>query len=275
MKYIRLICILSGLLIGLTVSTSFSQNTLSSHSFTIKESRFDQKAHLLYALESSQETFLEDLSDEDLDYLEEEEIDEIADPLEPVNRFFFHVNDKLYFWVLKPVSRGYSVIVPEKARIAVRSFFDNITTPVRFVNNILQLKLESAGNELLRLGINSTLGVLGFFDFAKDRMGIKMQDEDFGQTLGKWGVGPVFYINWPILGPSSVRDTLGFAGDYFLEPVNYVDPFHSRFAIEAVDGVNRISLIIGDYEDIKKDAIDPYAAFRDIYHQYRQSKIED
>ena len=229
-------------------------------------------ASVLYA----QNTDSPDVSveeEEDLDYLDEEE-DEISDPLEPMNRVFFAFNDQLYFLLLKPVARGYSFILPEGVRISIRNFFDNIETPIRLVNNLLQFKFKSAGNELLRFGVNSTVGVLGLFDIAQNHMDIKAQDEDFGQTLGKWGFGPGFYITWPILGPSSLRDSVGYAGDYFLDPVNYIDPEIDRYAIKIGDQVNRTSLVIGEYEEIKKDAIDPYAAIRDIYHQYRKSKID-
>jgi phospholipid-binding lipoprotein MlaA len=210
--------------------------------------------------------------EEDEDYLEEEDM--IADPLEPINRAFFTFNDRLYFWVLKPVAQGYAKVVPEGVRTSIRNFFDNLMTPVRFVNSVLQLKFEPAGNELVRFGVNSTIGMLGLFDVAREKMGIGMQDEDFGQTLGKWGLGPGFYINWPILGPSSLRDTIGYAGDYFLDPVNYVNPLPDRYAIRAGDKINRASFKIGDYEAIKKESMDPYSAIRDIYYQYRESRIE-
>jgi phospholipid-binding lipoprotein MlaA len=211
--------------------------------------------------------------DEDLDYLEDEE-DKIADPIEGFNRVMFHVNDKLYFWFLKPVAKGYSKIVPERIRIGVRNMFNNLGFPIRVVNNLLQLKGREAFNEYSRFGLNSSLGLLGFFDIAKNQAGVPMHDEDFGQTLGKWGAGPGFYITWPILGPSSLRDTVGFVGDYFLDPVTYVEPTIDRIAIKAGDKINRTSLVIGDYEEIKKDALDPYLAIKDIYHQYRQSKID-
>lgn len=212
--------------------------------------------------------------EEDEDSGQVQELDEIADPLEPVNRAFFAVNDKLYFWILKPVAQAYSFVFPEQVRISVNNFFDNVTTPIRFVNNLLQLKFASAGKELLRFGINSTVGLAGIFDVAGDNEGITVnEDEDFGQTLGTWGLGPGFYINLPILGPSSLRDTVGDAGDYFLDPVNYVDPLITRYAIKTGSGVNKASFKIGDYEGIKKDALDPYTAIRDIYHQYRKSKV--
>ncbi len=214
------------------------------------------------------------IEEEDPEYIEEAEGTEIADPLEPVNRAAFYFNDKLYFWVLKPLAKGYSAVVPEDARIAVRNAFNNIAVPIRVVNNLLQFKVKSAGNELVRFCVNSTLGLLGLFDVAKDKLDIKMQDEDFGQTLGVWGLGPGIFITWPVLGPSSLRDSVGFAGDYYLDPVSYVNPVLDSIAIRAGDRVNRTSLVLGQYEDIKKDAIDPYAAFRDIYHQYRENKIK-
>lgn len=213
--------------------------------------------------------------EEDIEYLEEgeEEEDEIADPFEPLNRVAFYFNDKLYFWVIKPVARGYSAVLPEDARIAIRNVFNNITTPVRVVNNLLQFKVKSAGNELVRFGINSTVGILGVFDVAEKKLNIKMQDEDLGQTLGVWGLGAGFYINWPILGPSSARDTIGLAGDYFLDPISYVNPTFDSIAIRTGDKVNRTSLAIGQYEDIKEDALDPYTVFKYVYYQYRKSKI--
>jgi len=198
----------------------------------------------------------------------------IADPLEPWNRAMFTVNDKLYFWVLKPVARGYSAIVPEWGRVRVSNMFQNITMPVRFVNNLLQLKIKAAGTEVLRFVFNTTAGVGGMFDVAKN-IDLKPQDEDLGQTLGVYGIGNGFYLVWPVLGPSSLRDTVGTVGDYFLDPVNYITPAADRIAIHAWDTTNRTSLHIGDYEDLKESAIDPYVSFRNAYFQHRNSKIEE
>lgn len=218
------------------------------------------------------------LEEEGFDYLEEEEEPlRIADPLEAVNRAFFQFNDKLYFWVLKPAAQGYAYVVPEGARISVRNIFSNIATPIRMVNSLLQGKVKSAGNELLRFGINSTFGMLGLYDVAKSEFDVNQSDEDFGQTLGVWGSGPGIYLHWPFFGPSNTRDTVGFVGDYFLDPLNYVVPAApsvERFVIRGAEAVNTVSLSIGDYEEIKKDALDPYDAFKDIYYQYRESKIK-
>lgn len=198
----------------------------------------------------------------------------IADPLEPWNRAMFTFNDKFYFWVLKPVAKGYSAIVPEWGRVRVKNIFSNSTMPVRFANNLLQLKIHGAGTELLRFIFNTTAGVGGMFDVAKN-IDLRPQEEDFGQTLGVYGIGDGFYLVWPFLGPSSLRDTLGTAGDFFLDPVSYITPVASRIGVRSVDITNRTSLRIGDYEDMKESALDPYVSFRNAYFEHRESKIKE
>ncbi len=203
----------------------------------------------------------------------EESEDTIPDPLEPVNRVFFDVNDKLYFWVFKPVATGYKAIIPEEGRVGVRNFFSNVTTPVRLVNCLLQAKFKGAGNEVVRFLLNSTFGIAGFLDLAKRDFHIEKEERDFGQTLGVWGLGPAFYIDWPILGPSSVRDTVGKVGDLFFDPRSYVLTGPIFYVVRPVELINDTSLRIGEYEDLKKAALDPYIALREAYHQYRQNKI--
>lgn len=206
-----------------------------------------------------------------------EEKKPIADPLEPFNRAMFVFNDKMYFWVLKPVARGYGYVVPEPGRVAVKRFFSNLYTPVRLVNSVLQFKFKHAGTELSRFAINTTVGVLGFTDPARDKWDIYIHKEDFGQTLGFYGSGPGFYLVLPVLGPSSLRDGVGMVGDFFLDPLNYIyaDKKLTRLSIEAYERVNSVSLLIGEYEDIKETAIDPYIFIRDAYHQHRESYIEE
>jgi phospholipid-binding lipoprotein MlaA len=198
----------------------------------------------------------------------------IADPLEPVNRAFFHFNDKLYFWVLKPVATGYKAVFSQELRVCFRNFFSNVATPVRVGNCLLQGQFKGAGNEAARFGINTTLGFFGFFDQGKDKFEIDKQDRDFGQTLGIWGLGPAFYINWPILGPSSLRDTAGFVGDYFLDPQTYLLTQPVSIGVSSFKTVNETSLRIGEYEAVKKAALDPYVSLRDGYYQYRENKIK-
>jgi phospholipid-binding lipoprotein MlaA len=135
--------------------------------------------------------------------------------------------------------------------------------------------MKDAGNELLRLVINSTAGVGGLGDFAKGQLDIKRKNEDLGQTFGTYGFGHGFYLVWPILGPSSLRDTVGLVGDGFLNPVNYIRPVETSIAITAYDTVNHTSLHIGDYEDIIEAAVDPYISIRDAYVQNRKKKVDE
>lgn len=211
--------------------------------------------------------------EQETEYKETEE-NGISDPLEPWNRAMFTFNDKLYFWVAKPLARGYSAIVPEWGRVRVKNIFKNITMPVRFVNNLLQLKIKGAGTELLRFVFNTIAGVGGMFDVAKN-IDLKVPEEDLGQTLGVYGIGNGFYIVWPVLGSSSLRDTVGTVGDYFLEPISYITPTESQIGVRAFDYTNETSLHIGDYEDMKESAIDPYISFRSAYIEYRKNKIKE
>jgi len=206
----------------------------------------------------------------------EEQADTMPDPLEPINRFFFNFNDKLYFWAYKPVASGYKIVVPEDVRLGVKNFFSNLTAPVRLVNCLLQANFKGAGNETIRLLLNSTLGMAGFLDPAKKELGIEKSEEDFGQTLGVWGMGPVFYVEWPFLGASSLRDAIGFTGDILLDPKTYlIKSMPVGLAIRTYDQVNDTSFRIGEYEDFKRNAIDPYLAKREAYHQYRKHKIKN
>jgi phospholipid-binding lipoprotein MlaA len=214
-----------------------------------------------------------DKEDETEDTVEEVTI---ADPIEPFNRAMFQFNDKLYFWVLKPVAQGYNVVMPEPARISVRNFFRNVKMPIRFVNSLFQGKFLGAGTELARFGINTTIGVAGFLDVAKDNFDLDPSDEDFGQTLGFYGMGGLMYIVWPILGSSTVRDTIGMAGDSFLNPVSYISyfsPFEVGLGVNAYEQINSTSLVLGSYEDLKASSLEPYIGARDAYIQYRKKQI--
>jgi phospholipid-binding lipoprotein MlaA len=206
--------------------------------------------------------------------LSEETKAEIADPLEPFNRAMYHFNDKLYFWVLKPVAQGYGKVVPEVARVSVSNFFANLAFPIRFVNCLLQANFEGAAAELGRFTVNTLWGVGGVLDPASSKdINLSRQDEDFGQTLGAYGLGQGFFINWPLFGPSSPRDTLGLVGDAFLTPSSYLSPWYVGAGTRGYDMVNDTSLKIGDYESLREAAIDPYVAIRDAYVQYRLKKV--
>ena len=217
-------------------------------------------------------------ADEDFDLLEEEIADqmvEIADPLEPFNRTMYGLNDILYFWVVKPCAMTCEQVVPEPARIGISNFFQNLTTPVRFVNCLLQGKGDAAGTEFNRFVINTTAGVLGFGDPARDQHGLEPAEEDMGQTLAVAGFDNGFYIVWPLLGPSTARDSVGMVGDMFLNPVFYVEHTETAISISAVNFTNESSFHIGEYEAFKSESLDPYVAMRDIYIQYRNKKIQE
>jgi len=199
----------------------------------------------------------------------------IADPIEPLNRALFVFNDKAYFWVMKPVAQGYRAVVPEVMRISVRNFFSNLAMPIRFVNNLLQGKIRNSGVELLRFALNTTGGIGGLFDPAKDDFRLVARDEDLGQTFGKYGLGHGLYIVLPLLGASSLRDAIGLAGDAFLDPVNYLEDTEVLVGAKVLKTENEVSLRIGEYEHLTKSAIDPYVAVRDAYSQYRAKKVKE
>jgi len=217
-------------------------------------------------------------ADEDFDLLDEELVEqtvEVADPLEPWNRMMYHVNDGLYFWVFKPIGQAYRDLTPEPARIGIRNFFHNLSTPARLVNCLLQGKGDAAGTELNRFVINSTAGVLGFGDPARDEFGLEPAKEDLGQTLAVYGFADGFYIVWPVFGPSTVRDSVGKAGDQFLNPTRYIEPTEISIGISAVRGVNEGSFHIGEYEAFKSEAVEPYVAMRQAYIQYRNKQVQE
>src|SRR5664279_3137813 len=204
---------------------------------------------------------------------------QIADPLDPVNRVVYHFNDKLYFWGVKPVTQVYSHIVPEDFRFAIANVYDNLWAPSRIINNLLQLRLKAAGNELIRFVFNSFAGIGGMGDMANEALGIKKQEADFGQTLGHYGLGHGIYLVLPVFGPSSIREGIGLVGDELMHPLTYVKSadltFGQKVGISAHDKVNDTSFKIGDYESFKDAAIDPYVAMRDAFVQNRLKKVEE
>ena len=207
----------------------------------------------------------------------------VADPLAGYNRVMFTVNDKLYFWVLKPVATGYRTVMPSPVRVGIKNFMYNLMMPVRLVNCVLQGKGEAACGELGRFLVNTTVGLGGVFNPAKKDPFLTPPEEDFGQTLGYHHVGNGFYIVWPLIGPCTLRDTVGRVGDWALNPLNFIqivdadagvltEPY-TGVIVSGVDLVNDTSFRIGDYETLKNAALDPYEAFRNAYIQNRNSKI--
>lgn len=199
----------------------------------------------------------------------------IYDPLEPLNRAIFVFNDKVYFWVLKPTKNAYSYVLPGDIRRIIGNAFSNMAAPIRLINNLLQGKFEDAGVVLSRFAINSTLGVFGFGDPAYVDFDLEPRPADFGQTLGKWKIGEGIYLCLPFLGPSNVRDSVGFLGDIYMHPVPYLSQnFTFDMTYLVTSRVNLLSISPDVYEELKRISLDPYVAARQGYYDYRRSIIE-
>lgn len=200
---------------------------------------------------------------------------EISDPFYYFNVAMFHVNDKLYFWLLRPVALGYKAVTPQFFRVGVANFFHNITMPIRFTNSLLQGDLESTGTELGRFTVNSTIGILGIMDPAEYYFDWQPNAQDMGLTLGKYGIGNGPYIVWPITGPSTLRDSIGRGTDYFLSPLTYLQPDRLSFTVQAIDKVNDTYFSLGDYEAFKQAYIDPYERMKEFYIEYRADRVAE
>lgn len=196
----------------------------------------------------------------------------IADPLETFNRGMFWFNDRLYVYVLKPTTKVVRYI-PEDVRVCFSNFVRNLTTPIRFFNTLFQGKIHDAGNEFGRFMINTTLGIGGLFDPAKTRGNLLPKNEDFGQTLGSWGVGSGAYLVLPFFGPSTIRDGIGDIVDSTWDPLSQYLEGRDYWTTKTVDVVNSLSLDKDTYETIKQNSFDPYLFLRDAYVQNRQAKI--
>ncbi len=199
------------------------------------------------------------------------------DPLEPTNRVFYKVNEGLDTVVLRPAAQAYAFVVPDPLRTGIHNMLSNLTTPVQLGNDMLEGKPRRAGDTTMRFLINSTVGLLGFFDVAK-HWGYPPHDADFGMTLASWGVpeGPFLFL--PVLGPTDPRDAAGFGVDMTADPFGWFGQGAAvtaarwtRFGLTAVDQRSRV---LGDIDQIKKTALDPYATFRSLYRQHRHSQIE-
>lgn len=208
---------------------------------------------------------------------EEENPDEVADPLYYFNYGMFYFNDFLQNYALEPVSTGYKTVTPEFARVGMSNFFSNLQSPVNIFNHLFQLNFKKSGTEFCRLLINSTIGVGGFYDAADNLFDIKKKEAGFGQTLGYYGIGHGIYIVWPIFGPSSARETLGFAGDKMMSPATYLGYYYLDFyqtaSITTFEKINDTSFKLGDYKLLVGNAVEPYDALKDAFEQYNKKKI--
>ena len=197
------------------------------------------------------------------------------DPWEGFNEKMFWFNrEVLDRYLLKPLATGWDFVFPDPVQRGVHNFFDNLAVVRRVVNNTLQLKLTGASTELARFTINSTIGLVGFFDVAKDAFGIEQRDEDTGQTFGVWGMGPGPYLILPFLPPLTVRDGFGYAFDLAMTPYTYFIPWWGSVAGTATNTVNERSLNLDRFERVAESTVDLYGAVRNGYLQRRAAAIK-
>ena len=198
-----------------------------------------------------------------------------ADPLEGINRTVYSFNSTADKIVLRPVAKAYNTVVPKPAQRSVGRFFSNLNEPLNALNNLLQGKIDGALSSSFRFAVNSTIGVFGLFDVAKN-LDVEPAREDFGQTLAAWGVGPGPYIMLPLLGPSNLRDFGGSLVDAATwYPINELsDSNGGRFALTAVSTVNTRAALLGADTLLDKQ-LDPYAFIKQASEQSRIKKIYD
>lgn len=199
---------------------------------------------------------------------------EVSDPIEPVNRAVYGFNRVLDKFILKPIAQGYKFAVPELGRKGISNVLQNLTEPVTFLNAVLQGDPDRASKSFARFVVNTTWGIGGLGDVASDA-GIKYRKEDYGQTMGTYGVGGGAYLILPILGPSNTRDTFGLAVDTVTDPFNYIFNDYisgGRAALSGLDSrTDKLELI----DEIDRISLDPYAAIRSLYTQKRNSEINN
>jgi phospholipid-binding lipoprotein MlaA len=197
------------------------------------------------------------------------------DPLEPFNeRMFWFNHDVLDRYGLRPAATVWNRVVPEPVTQCLENAFDNLEMPKRFVNNVLQGRLEGADREVTRFLVNSTVGVAGFFDVAT-RVGFRKSSADTGQTLGVYGVAPGPYLVVPLMQPLTLRDGIGYAVDAMLDPIGYFAPFAANFARSATKRVSQRAASMDLYQDVEDSSLDLYAAVRNGYLQRRQQNISN
>ncbi len=198
-----------------------------------------------------------------------------SDPWEGFNEKVFWFNrEVLDRYVIKPLATGWNFIFPDPVKRGIHNVFDNLAVVRRVVNNALQLKFAGAATEVARFGINSTIGVVGFFDVAKDGFNIEQRDEDTGQTFGVWGMGPGPYLVLPFLPPLTVRDGIGYVIDGAMTPYIYFIPWYATVAGTATDTVNERALNLDRYERVLETTVDLYSAVRNAYLQRRAAAIK-
>lgn len=196
------------------------------------------------------------------------------DPLEPMNRAIYSFNDGVDTAIFKPIAEGYRAVLPNFARTGISNFFSNINDVLISLNNLLQGKIVNAVSDLGRVVVNTTIGVLGLMDVATD-FGLEKHNEDFGQTLGYWGVGDGPYLMLPLLGPSNVRDGASRFVDYKTDPVTYIKSMRARNVTWGVRMISQRADLLDTTKILDAAALDRYEFLRDAYLQRRRNLVHD
>ncbi len=206
------------------------------------------------------------------------EFRETNDPLEPMNRVFYNVNNAMDVVILRPIALGYRAAVPQPVRTGVHNVLTNLGTPVVFINDVLQGKPSRAADTVARMLINTTAGVGGIFDVAAT-MGIPQHDSDFGMTLAVWGMPDGVFLFLPVLGPTNPRDTVGFGVDTLMDPFGWIgqgDTVNAlRWSRTGLGAVDARTAVLDDLDRITQGALDPYATIRSLSRQHRQGQVND
>jgi phospholipid-binding lipoprotein MlaA len=197
-----------------------------------------------------------------------------SDPWERMNRGTFRFNEGLDRWVIEPAAKGIDFLLPDLVERSIGRFFDNSSIPIHFGNALLQFKPVSAVEDLARFVVNSTIGLAGFFDPAT-HIGLEAQQEDFGQTLGVWGIPARPYLVLPVFGPSNPRDTLGLAVDSFSTVYPWFMPIYASISISVGERLNWRSLKLDEIAAEREAALDYYVAVRNAYLSYRENQVRD
>ena len=271
------------LLVNLPLCAAVSDTNTTSIAPSVVTSETNSSTTISTTVDTEDEFSDDSFEDDEFSDEFETQEKEIFDPLSGYNRVMTGFNDGLYGFILEPVVfKGYNLL-PHQVRLSVHNFFENLYYPVSVVNNLLQLKFKSSGTETLRFLTNSTVGVLGLFNPAESWFGLKPHKEDFGQTMGYYGVGGGFHIVLPFFGPTNLRDLSGDLIDFYINPIYYVEvrPFNlvqntyqGWFAIGYKE-FNKMSLYSEEYSNMRKDSLDLYPFLRDLYEQHREKLIEE
>lgn len=199
---------------------------------------------------------------------------DVNDPLEGYNRVMYSFNDTVDNAILKPVAQGYDAVMPDPINKSISSFFSNLDDITVIINDVLQFKFMQAFHDTSRFAINTTVGVLGLRDVASE-FGYKKNNEDFGQTLGVWGVETGPYLVLPFIGPSDIRDTVGLIGDTYTNPVFYVKGPDARNPFVITDVIDTRAGLLSAEKVVDEAALDEYTFIRDAYLQRRQNLVYD